>query len=215
MWEPVKECYYVTSKLDGMGYARHILVCLVANILWHVRAQCPSGCVCSYAEVNCTHAALTEFPSYKFGKDVQKVNFSCNNITSLGAYTIRKWMLISLRHLNISNNALRTLSEQSFIAQRELDVIDLSGNELEHIPEKTFMYIPKLTWLSLANNKKLKIPDAVPFLTALPALSCSSFSLFFVGWFVYGRQQAPGVGAYKLPPGLFRKVRIWVTGSSG
>jgi hypothetical protein len=82
----------------------------------------------------------------------------------MGEYTIRNWMIISLTHLNISDNALERLSDDSFIAQSGLEVIDLSGNELEDISEKTFMYIPKLRWLSLANNKKLKIPDGVPFL---------------------------------------------------
>jgi Leucine-rich repeat (LRR) protein len=92
------------------------------------------------------------------------VDFSYNNITSLGAYTIRKWMILSLRYLNVSNNALRTLKETSFIAQSGLEVIDFSCNELEYISEKTFMYIPRLKWLSLANNRKLKILDGVPFL---------------------------------------------------
>jgi hypothetical protein len=116
---------------------------LVADILYTTRAQCPSACVCSDTEVNCTDAALTEFPRCKFGKDVRKVNFSYNNIPSLGVYTIREWMITSLWYLNISNNALRTLGQDSFMAQSGLEVIDLSGNELEYIPDKTFKYIPK------------------------------------------------------------------------
>jgi Leucine-rich repeat (LRR) protein len=73
-------------------------------------------------------------------------------------------MIVSLKYLNISNNAIRTLSDKSFIGQSGLEVVDLSGNELESISEKTFMYIPNLVWLSLANNRKLKIPDNIPFL---------------------------------------------------
>jgi Leucine-rich repeat (LRR) protein len=101
------------------------------------------------------------------------VDFSLNNITSLGAYTIRKWMIISLRYLNLSNNALRILDEVSFMVQRCLEVIGLSGNELEYISEETFMYIPRLRWLSLANNKQLKIPDGVPFLKTIIYKFCT------------------------------------------
>lgn len=72
-------------------------------------------------------------------------------------------MIISLRHLNISNNAVSVLSERSFIGQSRLEVVDLSSNELDHIPSNTFTHVPRLTWLSLANNK-LKIPDNTLFL---------------------------------------------------
>jgi Leucine-rich repeat (LRR) protein len=92
------------------------------------------------------------------------MDFSNNNITGLGEYTIRKWMIVSLKHLNISNNAIRTISARSFIGQSGLRVVDLSSNELEHISEETFMYTPTLEWLSLANNKKLNIPDDTSFL---------------------------------------------------
>jgi hypothetical protein len=98
------------------------------------------------------------------GRRLLKVDFSYNNITSVGEYTIRKWMIVSLKHMNISNNAIRTLSDKSFIGQSGLEVVDLSGNELEYISEETFMYNPNLLWLSLANNKKLKIPGNTPFL---------------------------------------------------
>jgi hypothetical protein len=73
-------------------------------------------------------------------------------------------MIVSLKHLNISNNAIKKLSDKSFIGQRRLKVVDLSGNGLEYISEKTFLYNPNLVWLSLANNKKLNIPDNIPFL---------------------------------------------------
>jgi hypothetical protein len=161
----MRDCKGVlTLKYVRMVYTRLIVIVLLAKLLCTVRAQCPSLCVCSVTEANCTDIALTEFPSSKFGRHVREVDFSYNNITSLDEYTIRKWMIISLRLLNISNNALRIVNDFSFVAQSGLQVIDLSGNELDHISENTFTSIPKLTWLSLANNRKLKIPDNVPFL---------------------------------------------------
>jgi hypothetical protein len=156
----------LTLKHVGMHYVIWLCLVTVAEFGCAVgaRSQCPSHYSCSTTEANCTNVFLTEFPSCMLGRRLLKVDFSNNNITSVGEYTIRMWMIVSLKHLNISNNAIRTLSDKSFIGQSGLKVVDLSGNELEYISEKTFMYIPNLVWLSLANNKKLKIPGNTPFL---------------------------------------------------
>lgn len=146
-----------------MLYTRQCFFLLFATIHFAAGARCPSPCVCSDIEANCTNVHLTEFPDGRFDKDLLEVDFSYNNISSVDTYTIRNWMIISLRHLNISNNAVSVLSERSFIGQSRLEVVDLSSNELEHIPGNTFTHVPRLKWLSLANNK-LKIPDNTLFL---------------------------------------------------
>jgi len=72
---------------------------------------------------------------------LEKVDFSY--ISRVDEY-IRTWVIVSLRHLNMSNNALRMLNELSFIGQGGLEVY-LSSNELEHIWSSTFTSVTRLS----------------------------------------------------------------------
>jgi Leucine-rich repeat (LRR) protein len=125
---------------------------------------CPSGCSCSITEATCISSSLTEFPSGRFPIHLQKLAISGNRITQLGALTIRNWMIVSLKELNLSNNAINRIDGKSFVGQSGLEKLDLSGNEITTFPQETFAHPPRLQWLSLANNSKLQVPEHSPLL---------------------------------------------------
>jgi len=125
---------------------------------------CPSSCSCNTTEATCISSSLTEFPVERFPKYLQKLVISRNRITQLGAFTIRTWMIVSLKELNLSNNAINRIDGKSFIGQSGLEKLDLSGNEITTFPLETFVYPPHLQWLSLANNSELQVPEHKPLL---------------------------------------------------
>jgi Leucine-rich repeat (LRR) protein len=136
----------------------------MAEVGCGVQVQCPAPCVCNATEATCVSSSLTEFPQGKFPSSLLKLDISRNKITQLHEYTIRKWMIVSLRQLNLSNNAINIINENALIAQSLLEKLDLSGNAITNIPLKTFMYPPRLQWLSLANNRQIQVTEATPLL---------------------------------------------------
>jgi Leucine-rich repeat (LRR) protein len=125
---------------------------------------CPSRCSCNTTEATCVSSSLTEFPGERFPKQLQKLDISRNHVTKLDAYTIRNWMIVSLKELNLSNNAINIIDGKSLIGQSALQKLDLSGNNITTIPLETFSYPPNLQWLALANNSELKVPEHSPLL---------------------------------------------------
>jgi Leucine-rich repeat (LRR) protein len=93
-----------------------------------------------------------------------KLDISGNRITELGALTIRQWMIVSLKELNLSNNLIDKIDGKSLIGQSGLEKLDLSGNKITTFPLATFVYPPRLQWLSLANNAELQVPEHSPLL---------------------------------------------------
>lgn len=139
------------------------LVCMT-EVGCGVQVQCPAACVCNTTEATCADSSLTEFPDGKFPSSLQKLDISRNNITRLDEYTIRKWMIASLRQLNLSNNAINIINGNSLIAQSGLETLDMSGNKITNIPHKTFGYPPRLQWLSLARNGEIQVTEDAPLL---------------------------------------------------
>ncbi|KDR19454.1 podocan-like protein 1 [Zootermopsis nevadensis] len=140
-----------------------VLIFLVKAVI-SVKGHCPARCVCSTIEGSCVELSLTKFPEERFPGSLMKLDISRNLISELGEYTIRYWMIVSLRKLNLSNNAINRINEQSLMGQSGLKELDLSGNEITTIPPKTFVYPPHLQWLSLANNGELEMPEDAPLL---------------------------------------------------
>jgi Leucine-rich repeat (LRR) protein len=93
-----------------------------------------------------------------------KLVISRNRVTELAALTIRNWMIVSLRELNLSNNAINRIDGKALTGQSGLEKLDLSGNNITAIPLETFTYSPRLQWLSLASNRELHVPEHSPFL---------------------------------------------------
>jgi Leucine-rich repeat (LRR) protein len=130
----------------------------------NVKAQCPAECVCITTEASCVQSSLTKFPEGRFPRSLMELDISRNNISELGEYTIRNWMIVSLRQLNLSNNVISRISGKSLVGQSGLEKLDLSGNKITTMFPETFRYPPRLQWLSLANNRELKVPEDAPLL---------------------------------------------------
>jgi Leucine-rich repeat (LRR) protein len=140
------------------------LFVLLGEVRETVVNVCPASCSCSTTEATCINTSLTEFPGGRFPEQLQKLVISGNRITQLGAVTIRNWMIVSLKELNLSNNTINRIDGKSFFGQSGLEKLDLSGNEITTFPQDTFVYPPRLQWLSLANNSKLQMPEHSPLL---------------------------------------------------
>jgi Leucine-rich repeat (LRR) protein len=136
----------------------------MAEVGCGVQVECPAPCICNATEATCVNSSLTEFPKGRFPKSVLKLDISRNKITNLDEYTVRNWMILSLRQLNLSNNAINTVHENALIGQSSLEKLDLSANTITNISLKTFMYPPRLQWLSLANNRGIQVTEDTPLL---------------------------------------------------
>jgi len=147
-----------------MFFVKLFLFVLLGEAGETVVNYCPSSCSCNTTEATCVSSSITEFPVERFPKQLQKLVISGNRITQLGAVTIRNWMIISLKELNLSNNAINIIDGKSFIGQSGLEKLDLSGNNITTFPLETFVYPPRLQWLSLANNSELQVRELTPLL---------------------------------------------------
>jgi Leucine-rich repeat (LRR) protein len=141
-----------------------LLLVRLTEVSWGVEVHCPAPCICNKTAASCDKSALTNFPEKKFPSSLLELDFSRNNITKIEEFTIRKWMIVSLAQLNLSNNAISTINENSLMAQSALEKLDLSGNNIKNIPLKTFAYCPRLQWLSLANNREIQVSEDAPLL---------------------------------------------------
>lgn len=153
---------YVSSNVILL--AKLLLSVFLGEAGRNVAAQCPAQCICNATEASCTKSSLTKFPVGTFPRSLRKLDISGNMITELGDYTIRRWMIVSLKQLNLSNNVINRINESSLMGQSGLEKLDLSGNKITTFRPQTFVYPPRLQWLSLANNSHLHVPQDAPLL---------------------------------------------------
>ncbi|RCN28733.1 leucine Rich repeat-containing domain protein [Ancylostoma caninum] len=59
----------------------------------------------------------------------------------------------NLQQLNLRNNSLTSLDENTFSSLRHLTTLDLAHNNLKKIGKRTFLHQTKLFWLDLSNNQ--------------------------------------------------------------
>jgi Leucine-rich repeat (LRR) protein len=163
-WCLISRLRCMNVKLTAMFVVQLLFLVCMTEVYCGVEVQCPAACICNTTEATCVDASLTEFPEGRFPSGLFKLDICMNNITRLDEYTIRKWMIVSLRQLNLSNNAINIINENALIAQSGLEKLDLSGNKLTNIPLKTFMYPPRLQWLSLARNREIQVAEDKPLL---------------------------------------------------
>ncbi|XP_075231728.1 uncharacterized protein LOC142330389 [Lycorma delicatula] len=90
---------------------------------------------------------------------VEELDLSDNNIKELEDDTFST--LSYLIRLDLSKNYLKSLKEKSFGGLNRLQIVDLSHNLLQSITPGTFQYLNNLVWLNLADNKDMGKLDSI------------------------------------------------------
>ncbi|XP_073430761.1 slit homolog 2 protein isoform X1 [Dendrobates tinctorius] len=118
-------------------------------------ARCPAECTCLDTVVRCSNKGLKALPK-GIPKDVTELYLDGN------LFTLVPKELSSYRHLmlmDLSNNRISTLSNQSFSNMTQLLTLILSYNRLRCIPIKAFDGLNSLRLLSLHGNDISTIPQ--------------------------------------------------------
>ncbi|XP_073503059.1 slit homolog 2 protein isoform X3 [Phyllobates terribilis] len=118
-------------------------------------ARCPAECTCLDTVVRCSNKGLKALPK-GIPKDVTELYLDGN------LFTLVPKELSGYRHLmlmDLSNNRISTLSNQSFSNMTQLLTLILSYNRLRCIPTKAFDGLNSLRLLSLHGNDISTIPQ--------------------------------------------------------
>ncbi|KAJ8399316.1 hypothetical protein AAFF_G00413540 [Aldrovandia affinis] len=137
--------------------------------------RCPAECTCLDTVVRCSNKGLKTLPK-GIPKEVTELYLDGNQFTQVPKE------LSNYRHLtliDLSNNQIGTLSNQSFSNMSELLTLILSYNRLRCIPVKAFDGLKSLRLLSLHGNDIAVIPEgAFQDLSALSHLALGANPLY-------------------------------------
>ncbi|XP_035274857.1 slit homolog 2 protein isoform X2 [Anguilla anguilla] len=137
--------------------------------------RCPAECTCLDTVVRCSNKALKTLPK-GIPREVTELYLDGNQFTQVPKE------LSTYRHLtliDLSNNQISTLSNQSFSNMSELLTLILSYNRLRCIPVKAFDGLKSLRLLSLHGNDIAVIPEgAFQDLSALSHLALGANPLY-------------------------------------
>ncbi|KAJ9594215.1 hypothetical protein L9F63_014375 [Diploptera punctata] len=129
---------------------------------------------------NCTFKNLSEIPTFLPADSVMTLDLSNNRLKALHNESFT--MYVNLMTIIISYNEIKYVKLETFSRLYHLTEVDLSYNELEYIPPDTFSNNLKLHTVSLAGNPLVTFPmDSPalisPSLTSLDLRSCSLMSV--------------------------------------
>ncbi|KAM4781310.1 slit homolog 2 protein isoform 14-T14 [Cyanocitta cristata] len=138
-------------------------------------ARCPAECTCLDTVVRCSNKGLKALPK-GIPKDVTELYLDGNQ------FTLVPKELSNYKHLtliDLSNNRISTLSNQSFSNMTQLLTLILSYNRLRCIPARTFDGLKSLRLLSLHGNDISVVPEgAFNDLSALSHLAIGANPLY-------------------------------------
>lgn len=129
------------------------------------------------SELNITKLELESVPVEIMQVPKIKVLLAFNNrisvVPSMSAFT-------NLERLDLSRNALVTISEYRLSGLHSLKTLDLSRNQLEALPED-ISRLPVLETLLIHRNKLTKFPDSIGELRTLVLIDASYNNLTVIG----------------------------------
>ncbi|XP_029114808.1 slit homolog 2 protein isoform X3 [Scleropages formosus] len=138
-------------------------------------ARCPAECTCLDTVVRCSNKGLRSLPK-GIPKEVTELYLDGNQFTQVPQE------LSNYKHLtliDLSNNQISTLSNQSFSNMSDLLTLILSYNRLRCIPVKAFDGLKSLRLLSLHGNDIAVIPEgAFQDLSSLSHLALGANPLY-------------------------------------
>ncbi|KAF4790617.1 hypothetical protein TURU_138741 [Turdus rufiventris] len=111
-------------------------------------ARCPAECTCLDTVVRCSNKGLKALPK-GIPKDVTELYLDGNQ------FTLVPKELSNYKHLtliDLSNNRISTLSNQSFSNMTQLLTLSLHGNDISVVPEGAFNDLSALSHLAIGAN---------------------------------------------------------------
>ncbi|XKL63131.1 hypothetical protein PGB90_005495 [Kerria lacca] len=117
--------------------------------------SCPPNCVCKWKggkqTVECVNKSMITVPE---GVDsgTQVLDFSGNNLKTLGSDQFQKLGLSNLQKIFVSRCRLIDLHDSAFKGLTNLVELDLSNNILSTVPQEIFHDLPSLMKLNLNGN---------------------------------------------------------------
>ncbi|KAM6221925.1 slit homolog 2 protein isoform 2-T2 [Rhynchocyon petersi] len=118
---------------------------------------CPAECTCLESVVRCSNKGLNVLPK-GIPRDVTELYLDGNHFT-LVPTELANYKQLTL--IDLSNNRISTLSNQSFSNMAQLLTLILSYNRLRCIPPRTFDGLKSLRLLSLHGNDISSVPEGV------------------------------------------------------
>jgi Leucine-rich repeat (LRR) protein len=133
--------------------------------------DCPSKCLCTFNNqkdfivtlqiLNCsTRSKIHELPSsfIKFPElTVEELSINFGLFNQISNYLFENYT--KLKELNMSNNNIEIIPNNSFIYLKELVVLDLSKNKITNLSSTSFYGLKKLHELDLGGNQITEIQD--------------------------------------------------------
>ena len=89
--------------------------------------------------------------------------------------------MINLANIDLSNNFIRKVSEESFAGQETLTHLSLANNEISEIDGQAFRNLSSLLVLDVSDNKLFTLPACVRHLTRLQTLDVSNNFISDIG----------------------------------
>ncbi|XP_025828902.1 protein slit isoform X2 [Agrilus planipennis] len=117
---------------------------------------CPPMCTCTGTVVRCSRAKLREIPR-GIPPETSELYLDVNEIQSIQADRINH--LKSLTRLDLSNNQIGILANNSFISLSKLSTLIISYNKLQCVQRDALTGLKSLRILSLHGNQISMIPE--------------------------------------------------------
>ncbi|KAG8591549.1 hypothetical protein GDO81_000215 [Engystomops pustulosus] len=112
-------------------------------------ARCPAECTCLDTVVRCSNKGLKALPK-GIPKDVTELDLSNNRISTLSNQSFSN--MTQLLTLILSYNRLRCIPLQAFTGLNSLRLLSLHGNDISTIPQGAFSDLSSLSHLAIGAN---------------------------------------------------------------
>ncbi|KAM3955803.1 LOW QUALITY PROTEIN: slit guidance ligand, partial [Aphomia sociella] len=122
------------------------------------RGACPAGCACAGSVLRCARAQLTSLPP-ALPRYTTELYLESNEITSITSDEIRH--LTQLTRLDLSNNKIGVLSNNTFEGLNKLSTLIVSYNNLRCVQRDALKGLTQLRVLSLHGNNISMLADGV------------------------------------------------------
>ncbi|XP_071814044.1 uncharacterized protein [Apostichopus japonicus] len=130
-----------------------------------IASACPSGCDCndvthgstSGRSVDCSKLYLREIQN-SISTSIIELHFSYNDLRSMPS---RLRNFVELKVLDLSNNKLQVLPNNTFTEDHKLETLNLSNNYLNRVGNGAFNGLQHLKVLDLERNELNTIPEDV------------------------------------------------------
>lgn len=162
------------------GYSTWILFLFAIHIVPFASSYCYAPACNDQTEVNRAYTNMTHLNETSLNttlpSDVCKLNVSGNYITEItnepfskGPYSYSLSNFYSLETLDLSNNLIQSIGEDTFESLRFLKFLDISGNRLTRLKRKWFSNFGCLEVLNASRNNIIHIENGV-FTSTLSSL---------------------------------------------